>query len=1070
MASERVQRQINRLLDEAEEAVTGRDWIRVRDCAQDVLALDPDNADAGAFAAAAERTLGGETLSAAVPDEVPSPVPSQALPTSFKEGRYMVKEFLGEGATKKVYLVHDTLLDRDLALIKSEGLDQVGRQRILREARTMGGLGDHPNIVQLYDLGDESGQPYMVLPVMSGGDIDGLMKSASNHRLALEVAIDITVDVCRGLVFAHSKGVVHRDLKPGNVWLTSDGTAKIGDFGLAIAMGHTRLTKEDKVMGTPWYMPPEQAMGGEVSVRSDLYSLGCMLYEMVTGRPPFLGDDSVAIIGQHINTPPVALTWHNASCPRLLEALILRLLAKDPAQRPASAADVLTALESIGPAPNVEAPAPEADRANALDSLAGGVFVGRQHEMGELKATLEDALSGRGRMVSLAGDPGIGKTRTSQELATYAGLRGAQVLWGRCYEEQGVPPYWPWVQIVRSYVREREADQLRSEMGSGARDIAEIVPEVSQRIPDLPPAPALGDPEQARFRLFDSVTSFLKSASRKQPLVVVLDDMHWADMPSLLLLQFIARELEGARLLIVGTCREAGLSRQHPLVECHAELTRQGLCQRVFLRGLSQEDVGRFIEVTSGLTPPGSLVSAVYAQTEGNPLFVTEVVRLLVQERELTPERVGKRESWSVKIPEGVREVIGRRLNRLSKRCNQTLAIASVIGREFSMDQLARLVDDLSDDRLLAVLEEAISARVIEELPTAVGRYQFTHALTQNTLAEELSIARRARLHARIAEALEDLYGSDLEVHAAEIARHFVEAQTVAGTDKLVRYSALAGEQALGSYAHEEAMAHFQRALAAKEGRPMDVETAAMLFGLGRAQAVTLEQHDRAEALASLGRAFDHYAETGDVSNAVAIAEYPLILGFGDRGMAQIIDRALALVPPDSPEAGRLLCQYGLSLYLETAEYDVAQEPFDRALAISQREKDEALELRVLSNSAHVDWDALQYKDSLEKNLRAIELARRVDDLHAETSAYMYATASLLSLGDVDGSISSIADGLDAAGRLRDRGMLAGALQIAQAASHGKGDWGAAREYCDRGLDLEPSNPFSLGHRALLEF
>ena len=310
---------------------------------------------------------------------------------------------------------------------------------------------------------------------------------------------------------------MHRDLKPGHVWLTADGTAKIGDFGLAVAVDRSRLTSEGMMVGTVFYMPPEQAMGGEVTSRADLYSLGAMLYEMVTGRPPFLGDDTVAIIGQHINTPPVAPTWHNGQCPKPLEALITRLLAKDPSERPGSAADVLNALEGIDLSVGVEDARSDLDDAHSRDSLAGGVFVGRQREMGELKAALEDALSGRGRLVTLVGEPGIGKTRTAQELATYAGMRSAQVLWGRCYEEQGTPPYWPWVQAIGSYVREHEPEELRSEMGAGAADIAEVVSDLKDRLPNLSPPPQLDSPEQARFRLFDSITSFLKTASHKQP-------------------------------------------------------------------------------------------------------------------------------------------------------------------------------------------------------------------------------------------------------------------------------------------------------------------------------------------------------------------------------------------------------------------------------------------------------------------------------------------------------------------------------------------------------------------------
>ena len=413
--------------------------------------------------------------------------------------------------------------------------------------------------------------------------------------------------------------------------------------------------------------------------------------------------------------------------------------------------------------------------------------------MGDLKGCLEDALSGRGRLVTLVGEPGIGKTRTAQELATYAGLRGGQVLWGRSYEEQGVPPYWPWLQAIRSYVRELEPDQLRLEMGAGAADIAEIVSDVRERLPGLPPVSEL-EPEQARFRLFDSIAAFLKTASQRQPLVLVLDDLHWADQPSLMLLQFVARELGGARLLIIGTYRDMELLRQHPLAEALGELTRERLFQRVLLRGLAQEDVGRFIEMAAGVTPPSGLVSSVYAQTEGNPLFVTEVVRLLVQEGELNPDNVRDSDSWTVRIPEGVREVIGRRLNRLSQRCNETLTTASILGREFTLDQLMPLTEDASRDRLLDVLEEALSARVIEELPESVGRYQFTHALIQETLAGELSLTRRVRLHAQIAESLEAMYGSDADAHAPELAHHFAQAEAVVGSPKLVHYSLLAGE------------------------------------------------------------------------------------------------------------------------------------------------------------------------------------------------------------------------------------------------------------------------------------
>ena len=1108
MASDRRRLRIERLLDEADAAVGRYDWEAVRAAAQAVLAFDPENGEALDLLTGAERALDGSarppTGQHTGSSQTPTPRATPDHPTSFANGRYQVQKILGEGGKKKVYLARDTTLDREVAfaLIKTEGLNDTSRTRIQREAQAMGRLGSHPHIVTVFDLGQEADQPYMVTELMSGGDVEGIIEEADDHRVALDQAINIAVETCRGLEFAHGRGIIHRDLKPGNVWLTVDGVAKIGDFGLAVSLDRSRLTTEGMMVGTVSYMPPEQAMGGEVTPRSDLYSLGAMLYEMITGRPPFLGDDSVAIIGQHINTPPVAPTWHNGQCPRPLEALIMRLLAKNPSERPQSAADVLSALEAIDLADAVGAilESPLQDGGHSLDSLAGGVFVGRQREMGELKACLEDALSGRGRLVTLVGEPGIGKTRTALELATYAGLRQAQVLWGRCYEGEGAPPYWPWVQAIRSYVRDVDPEQLRSEMGAGAADIGQVVSDVGDRLPGLKTPPQL-EPEQARFRLFDSITAFLKSAGRRQPLVLVLDDLHWADHPSLLLLEFVAKELGNARLMVIGTYRDVELSRQHPLSKSLGELTRSaaGGFQRVLLRGLDQGDVGRFVELVSGITPPAGMVEAVHRQTEGNPLFVTEVVRLLVQEGHLAGDggRGGSRtaptgresDSWSVRIPEGVREVIGRRLDRLSDRCNETLTIASVVGREFTLEQLSPLIEDpsagsgqaMTEARLLDVMDEALSARVVEELPRAVGRYQFTHALIQETLADELSLTRRVRLHARIAETLEEMYGDQAESHAAQLAHHFSQAEAVVGSEKLVRYSLLAGERALAAYANEEAVEHFERALAAKEDQPpsmssgqaMDAETAALLFGLGRAQTATIPVYEMHHAVASLSRAFDYYVESGDVARAVAIVEYPQEIAETISGMdelGRLIARALELVPADSREAGGVLARQAKVLGALRNDYEGAQEAMGRALAIARRDKDGVLEARILSSAIQVATFHLHYQDALEMCMRAIELGQSLDDLNAEVNGHVYAPFILIAWGEPDRASRHAEACLSVAEKLRDRYWLAFAFVANQLPAQAVGDWKVARDLSDRGLSANSNFYYLLACRASLEY
>ncbi|MCI0344695.1 MAG: serine/threonine protein kinase, partial [Chloroflexi bacterium] len=332
----------------------------------------------------------------------------------FASGRYQVDRFLGEGGRKRVFLARDSRLDRDvaLALIKTQGLDEAGLTRVRREAQAMARLGDHQNIVTVFDIGEEDGATYLVCQYMGGGSVEDLIAAADGHGLGVDETLRIGGQVAHALEHAHSRGIVHRDIKPGNVWLGEDDNARLGDFGLAVALDRSRLTAEGMMLGTVAYMAPEQAMGRHTDARSDLYSLGAMLYEMVTGRPPFLGDEAVAIISQHIGTAPVAPSWHNPDAPPALERLILALLAKDPEKRPETAGEVRDALARIATAASTTGPAAAArEEANPLDRLAGGVFVGREREMDELRAGLDDALSGRGRLLLLMGEPGIGKTR-----------------------------------------------------------------------------------------------------------------------------------------------------------------------------------------------------------------------------------------------------------------------------------------------------------------------------------------------------------------------------------------------------------------------------------------------------------------------------------------------------------------------------------------------------------------------------------------------------------------------------------------------------------------------------------
>ena len=507
-----------------------------------------------------------------------------------------------------------------------------------------------------------------------------------------------------------------------------------------------------------------------------------------------------------------------------------------------------------------------------------------------LTSALDAAISGRGQIVMLAGEPGIGKTRLSQEFAAHAESSGARVFWGWCYEHVGAPPYWPYVQPIRSYIDTVDPQQLSSQMGPGAADIAEIVPEIRVYLPDLEkPAPI--DSDQARFRLFDSIATFFKNASQTQPMILVLEDLHWADKPSLLLLEFLASQIAETRLLVVGTYRDAELTRDHPLSETLAQLYRSPEFRSTALSGLEPTDVGRFLQGVSGSEASQILVDAIYAHTEGNPFFMAEVIRLL-GERGALEEASGYGVPANLGIPQGVRDVIDQRLGRLSANCVQILTTASVIGREFDFGLLRNLSGELTEDELLQAIDEAVSSHLIDDAEGTVDRYQFSHALVQQTIAGELTTSRKARLHARIAEALEVIYTDDEGAHAAELVYHFREAQTVLGTNKLIQYCLVAGSRELDVHAYEEALLHFRQGRAAQSGHPADDDTARFWAGVGRCQVATLPLFQLGEAVASLRKAFDYYAEAGNADEAAAIAEHPFPASAGrDYGVLQIIER-----------------------------------------------------------------------------------------------------------------------------------------------------------------------------------
>jgi hypothetical protein len=982
---------------------------------------------------------------------------------TFAGGRYRVRRVLGEGAQKVVYLVEDRTLacDRALALIKPGAVDDDDLLRLRREAQTMARLGAQPHIVTLFDVGEEHGRPFLVSEYVGGGDLRRELRDAGGP-LAIDRALRIAVDVAEGLAAIHAHGVIHRDLKPANIWLDEAGAAKIGDFGLAFAPDRSRLTMTGAMLGTAAYMPPEQALGQTADERSDLYAFGAVLYELVTGHAPFSGDDALAIVSQHIHAAAPAPSWRNAEAAPL-DALILRLLAKVPSRRPAGAAEVLRELRAIttsadGPPPPASGPSDD------LQGMAWGRFVGRDEELQRLKDALDGAYAGSGSMLMLVGEPGIGKTRLAEEFAVFATLRGARVLRGRFVEGELTAPYAAFAGALGQYVADRPDRALRAELGDDAPLLAVLLPELRARFPDIAEPPPM-DGDGGRQLLFDAVVSVAGRAAAAVPLVVVFDDLHWADRPSLLMLEHVARAATDARMLILCAYRDVELDRAHPLAETAAAWRREKLSQRIVLRGLSESSVDDLLDVHGeGIERP-AFAQAIYRETEGNPLFVREVLSHLVEEGRLQREnnqwKADADSATGLGIPEGVREVIGRRVSRLSSGCGRILSRVCAMPGGFSWDEL-RAVCREDDDTLLAHVDEALAAQMLVEQRLGRGEsYDFTHALIRNTLYDEISPPRRLLLHRQIGQSLEQLYERAVEPHLAAIANHFFRAAAPGHTAKAIEYSRRAAEQATARFAHEDAAAHYDRALQVidLEDAPDERARGELLAGKGEAQwqggdlATARDTLEAAAATARASGAIETFARA-----AMAYGG-KLFLGYyeGDRELP-LIDEALTLVGDTSPPLrAELLTRKALALQgadgaegkeqatpeiwherIIVQRNDVASE----AVTLARRQADPRVTAYALHGWSLVNANSPDIEARRAHADEMLALAHAANDTMLEHSAHAWRLHTLLAAGELAAATAAIETYLEMAKVLRmpQKQYLAARLSVLLPSLHGDFD------------------------------
>jgi class 3 adenylate cyclase/tetratricopeptide (TPR) repeat protein len=628
-------------------------------------------------------------------------------------------------------------------------------------------------------------------------------------------------------------------------------------------------------------------------------------------------------------------------------------------------------------------------------------FVGREKERAELIHGLDHAGEGGGGLVMLGGEPGVGKTRLAEEVLAEARHRGYLAVMGRCYENEGAQPYSPFVELVEEAASLIDDDTMRRALGDGGGEVARLVPALRRRFPDLP-QPVELPPEQERRYLYNSIRDFVHRASEIQPICVLLDDLHWADEGSLLLLDRVAEDLGGLRVLLIGTYRDVELDLSRPLARTLDGLVRRHLATRLSIKRLPEADVARMLEALGGAAPPAALVGSIYAETEGNPFFVEEVFKHLA-ESGLIFEAGGRwRTDLNVSeldVPESVRLVVGRRLERLSDGSRKALAAAAIVGRFFDFRLLAAIGGDLGEDDLLDALDEAERAGLVTS--AAAGddvRYEFAHELIRQTLLTGLSALRRQRLHLRVAEAMEEVYGESPDEQAAEIARHLIEAGASADRSKAIHYLDLAGQRALTSAAFEDAIRSYENALSLIPEDDPELE-ATIKRGLGQAYR-SLGRWDECQHM--WGDAIDIYESLGLtelVGSLCAEQATQLTWGLRYEEALLVAGRGLAAVgEAPSKDRAALLALSGVTLSL-AGNYAAGEEMTGEAVALAKQLGDpEAQGFATGTRGVH-RWAWMELREAVDLGREAIALAGEGGQLWRQADVGPFPAMSLHCLG-----------------------------------------------------------------------
>ena len=1022
-----------------------------------------------------------------------------------QNGRYALLKKLGEGGKGIVYKARDTALNRVVAIkmLKSAVASGEAYSRFMIEAQAVAKL-NHPNIVSIYDIGKEDGKQFFVLEFVDGESLRDLMETYPEGKCDIDTVLRIGMDVCSALQYAHSEKVLHRDIKPENVMIAKEGTTKLMDFGLAKMVGQPKVTQEGVIVGTVAYVAPEVALGKSADARSDLYSLGAVLYEALSGKPPFQGDDPIKVIFGHIHDMPVPLGRLNSKVPQALADCVMKLLEKEPEKRYQSTEDLLKTMREISeeflketlvpthkPSIVVPVPRPIAGREIQL--------IDRVEEMNLLRQAVDKAVRGEGSLVFLCGEAGIGKTRLTRELRAYARLRGMQVLYGRCpalFRMDGVPPYVLWSGVLRDYLEAGSPEQLYRVVGFYPAEVAKLVPELKQRLTAIPQSLPIS-PEHERDRLFEAVSQFIINVSKEGPLLLVLDDLQWTDQTSLLLMHYLARGIYKTPLLLLGAYRETDIDEKHPLSPVLTELNRERLLQSVSLKRMPFKDVSEMIrQILEQDEIPKEFCELLYEKTRGNPFFVEEIVKSLREEEVIYREedKWKFKEVSKIEFPKTVKDVIKARISRLDDECQNILTMASFIGNDFTFEALCG-VTGIEEDKLLETMERILKGGLVRErVIRGEDVYSFSDVIVRDVVHEEVSHLRHKKLHGAVGHALEKVYAKRIDEHFSELALHFLESGE---KDKALDYFLKAAEKAQKVYAYSEAFSYFQHALELLEEKGSSVEQKAQV--IEKLGILKVRMGDGEAGIEYLDRSLTLWTKIGDRRNIarlhVQMASW-LWEFIGDRNKAAEHHRVALEILEKEPESVELASLYedishmlwrtgrpaealswaqkalGLAeqlgssevlalcyndlgtLNLKLGEREKALQYYEQGLRIALEKNLVAVAALLYNNLCDSYWGMGEFQKIFETAKKGSEMARKSGDLIDLVWIDTQLASSYALMGEMQKAFSIVEDIIALDKRTKNTIHLSYALYALGQGYYWLGEWDKSLQYLMEARDM----------------